>query len=195
MKTTDFLMTAIVAGLAVTVGGCAGTSEGTASFASRYAGTVSTENNDGSLRKQPSLRTQPNTEVGVETLVGAGATAMFGHPVNAVGLPGKIFSPLNAAVLYIVYDPLAPNWTVQERQFDQDLFHLEMRAKSFRTGGDGEAFQILKRRAALLQREKGYASYKVLSYSEGIESSTPLTHRVAEGTYQLVRVLPAEGAK
>ena len=61
-----------------------------------------------------------------------------------------------------------------------------MRAKSFRTGGDGEAYQILKRRAALLQREQGFSGYKVLSYSEGIESSTPLTHRVAEGTYQLI---------
>ena len=168
------------------IAGCAATGEGRASFASRYAGTVSTENADGALRKQPSLRVQPNTDISVDTLVGAGTIATFGHPVNGVGLPGKVFSPLNAALLYIVYDPLAPNWTVQERQVEQDTFHLEMRAKSFRTGGDGEAYQILKRRAALLQREQGFSAYKVLSYSEGIESSTPLTHRVAEGTYQLI---------
>ena len=180
------LTAAFAVGVSLTLIGCAGTGDGTASFASRYAGTVSTENADGALRKQPSVRIQPNTDVSVETLAGAGAVAMFGQPVNAVGLPGKIFSPLNAAVLYLVYDPLAPNWTVQERQIEQDTFHLEMRAKSFRTGGDGEAYQILKRRAALLQREQGFSGYKVLSYSEGIESSTPLTHRVAEGTYQLI---------
>lgn len=63
-----------------------------------------------------------------------------------------------------------------------------MRAKSFRTGGDGESMQILKRRARQLQYEKGYAGYRILDYSEGIESSTPLTHRVSEGTIQLVRV-------
>ena len=178
---------AVIASLALALAGCAATRDGSASFASRYAGTVSTEDADGTLHKQPSLRLQPNTDVSVETLVGAGGVAMFGHPVNAVGLPGKVFSPLNAAVLYLIYDPLAPNWTVRERQIEQDTFHLEMSAKSFRTGGDGEAYQILKRRAALLQREQGFSAFKVLSYSEGIESSTPLTHRVAEGTYQLIK--------
>lgn len=186
MKSRFLLPIVLATGIPLILAGCAGTNDGSASFASRYVGSVGAENADGSIQKQPSLRVQPNTDVSAETLVGAGSVALFGHPVNAVGLPGKVFSPLNAAVLYLVYDPLAPNWTVQERQVEQDTFHLEMRAKSFRTGGDGEAYQILKRRAALLQREQGFSAYKVLSYSEGIESSTPLTHRVAEGTYQLI---------
>jgi hypothetical protein len=38
-----------------------------------------------------------------------------------------------------------------------------------------------------LQREKGYTGYKLLDYSEGIESSTPFPYRVSEGTIQLVR--------
>ena len=47
-------------------------------------------------------------------------------------------------------------------------------------GGDGEAMQVVKRRALELQRENGFSAYKILAYSEGVESSTPLTQRVAE---------------
>jgi len=92
-----------------------------------------------------------------------------------------------AAVLYVIYDPLAPNWSIEEKPLTDDTYYLALRAKSFRTGGDGEAIQIIKRRALQLQREKGYAGYRILDYSEGIESSTPLTHRVSEGTVQLVK--------
>jgi hypothetical protein len=92
------------------------------------------------------------------------------------------------ALLYVIYDPLAPNWSIEEKPLNDDTYYLSLRAKSFRTGGDGEAIQIFKRRALQLQREKGYVGYHILDYSEGIESSTPLTHRVSEGTIQLVRV-------
>ena len=90
--------------------------------------------------------------------------------------------------IYLVYDPLAPNWSIEEQMLNEDTYYLSLKAKSFRTGGDGEAMQVLKRRALQLQRERGYAGYRILDYSEGIESSTPLTHRVSEGTIQLVRV-------
>jgi hypothetical protein len=98
---------------------------------------------------------------------------------------------LASFVLYKIYDPLSHNWSIEEKALAGDTYYLSMRAKSFRTGGDGEAIQIVKRRALQLQREKGYAGYRLLDYSEGIESSTPLTHRVSEGTIQLVRTLPA----
>lgn len=96
-------------------------------------------------------------------------------------------------LLYVIYDPLAPNWSIQEQVLSEDTFHLALSAKSFRTGGDGEAIQIVKRRARQLQRLKGYADYRILDYTEGIESSTPLTHRVSEGTIQLVKTLIPEG--
>ncbi len=89
--------------------------------------------------------------------------------------------------LYMIYDPLAPNWHIDETVLNEDTYYLSLRAKSFRTGGDGEAIQIVKRRAMQLQREKGYTGYRILDYSEGIESSTPLPHRVSEGTIQLVK--------
>lgn len=141
----------------------------------------------GEMRSQLSLELPQNIELSAETLAVGGALAVFGHPVHALGLPGEVFSPAHAAVLYVIYDPLAPNWTIKERPLNEDTYHLALRAKSFRTGGDGEAVQIVKRRALQLQREKGYTGYRILDYSEGIESSTPLTHRYSEGTIQLVK--------
>lgn len=105
----------------------------------------------------------------------------------ACGSAGGNYSPDNLALPYLIYDPLAPNWSVEEKLLDSETYHLSMRAKSFRTGGDGEAMQILKRRGLQLQRERGYAAYRILDYSEGVSSSTPFTSRYSEGTIQLVK--------
>lgn len=94
---------------------------------------------------------------------------------------------LAADLIYFVYDPLAPNWRIKETVVNDETYYLSLEAKSFRTGGDGEAMMILKRRALSLQREKGFSSYRILDYSEGISSRTPFTHRFSEGTIQLVR--------
>lgn len=142
---------------------------------------------EGSLQLRPALEVTQSVEISAETGIVAGALLLFGHPENMFGLTGEVFNPANAALLYVIYDPLAPNWTIKERILTSDTFHLALRAKSFRTGGDGEAIQIVKRRALQLQREKGYAAYRILDYTEGVESSTPFTHRVSEGTIQLVR--------
>ncbi|HQC73735.1 MAG TPA: hypothetical protein PLE42_13565 [Candidatus Competibacteraceae bacterium] len=93
---------------------------------------------------------------------------------------------------YVVYDPLAPHWTIEEKILDGESYRLSMRAKSFRVGGDGESGLILRRRALQLQRERGFPAYRLLEYSEGIESSTPFTHRYAEGVIQLVRAEPVK---
>jgi len=90
-------------------------------------------------------------------------------------------------LVYLVYDPLAPNWQIEERLLGDETYAFSLRAKSFRVGGDGEAMQVVKRRALELQRQKGFGAYKILSYSEGVESSTPLTQRVAESRIQLVK--------
>ena len=114
------------------------------------------------------------------------ATVQIG-PTIAYSVEQIAVAGAAAAVLYFVYDPLAPNWSIEEKPLTDDTYYLALRAKSFRVGGDGEAIQIIKRRALQLQREKGYAGYRILDYSEGIESSTPLTRRVSEGTVQLVK--------
>lgn len=153
-------------------------------------GTASAVNPvNGELRTQRALELPQNTEVSTETGVVAGALAIFGHPVSALGLPGEVFSASQSALLYIIYDPLAPNWSIKERALGKDSYYVSLRAKSFRTGGDGEAIQIIKRRAMQLKRDRGFEDFRIVDYSEGIESSTPFTHRYSEGTIQLVRAI------
>lgn len=108
-------------------------------------------------------------------------------PNNVYSLEKLVVGAAAVGLIYVVYDPLAPNWKIEEKALNTDTYYLSMQAKSFRTGGDGEAMMILKRRALKLQRENGFAAYRILDYSEGIESSTPFTHRFSEGTIQLVR--------
>jgi hypothetical protein len=141
----------------------------------------------GEVRSQPGVKLTQNETVSAETLAVGGGLLVVGLPSSAVGLSGEVFSKTNVALLYIIYDPLAPNWTIKETAIDGENYRLSLRAKHFRTGGDGEAMQVFRRRALQLQREKGYSGYRLLGYTEGIESSTPFTYRVSEGTIQLVK--------
>ncbi len=96
------------------------------------------------------------------------------------------------AALYAYYDPLAPNWEIEEARLNDDTFRFSMKMKRFHTGGSGESIQILKRRASQLQLEQGYGSYQILEYSEGIDSQTTGARRVAEGVIKLVRPQQAD---
>ncbi|MFC5303321.1 hypothetical protein [Azospira restricta] len=98
-------------------------------------------------------------------------------------------------VLYFVYQPFAPNWSVEEAQLDGETYYVRLLAKRFRVGGDGEAMNVLKRRAVQLQYERGYAGYRIVDYSEGIESSTPVAQRYSHGIVQLVRAETAPGRR
>lgn len=108
-------------------------------------------------------------------------------PALSITVEEALAVGIAVAAIYFVYDPLAPNWEIEEKPLGEDTYALSLRAKSFRIGGDGEAYQILKRRASQLQQLKGYDSYRIVAYSEGIESGTPFTYRVGEGTIKLVR--------
>jgi hypothetical protein len=129
----------------------------------------------------PTVSVEPGKAVAMVGAVGHAASAYTGPAAN-LGLAAA-----GAIIAYVVYDPLAPNWTIEERMIGSDTYLLSMRAKSFRTGGDGESGLILQRRALQLQRKHGFLGFRILDYSEGVESSTPFTHRYAEGTFQLVR--------
>ena len=118
----------------------------------------------GTLLPNASLQISPNIAYTVEQIALAG---------------------LAGAAVYLVYDPLAPNWRIEESPIDATTYAFSLRAKHFRTGGDGEAMQVLKRRALELQRENAAAGYRILAYTEGIDSSTPLTRRVAEAKVEL----------
>ncbi len=97
-----------------------------------------------------------------------------------------------AAAIYLIYDPLAPNWELEEAKLSDDTYRLSMKMKRFHTGGAGEALQILKRRAVQLREEGGHAAYEILEYTEGVESRTLGAQRVAEGLVRVVRRAPAD---
>ena len=92
-----------------------------------------------------------------------------------------------AAAIYVVYDPLAPNWEIEEARLNDDTYRFSLKMKRYHTGGAGESIQILKRRASQLQYEQGFGSYQIVEYTEGIDSQTIGARRVAEGVVRLVQ--------
>ncbi|MFZ2267890.1 MAG: hypothetical protein WAV95_09960 [Azonexus sp.] len=100
-----------------------------------------------------------------------------------------------AGAIYLVYDPLAPNWEIEESRIAQDTYRFSLKMKRFHTGGAGESMQVLKRRASQLQYEQGFATYQILEYAEGIDSQTIGARRMAEGTIRLVQRQQADSFK
>ena len=90
-------------------------------------------------------------------------------------------------ILYLIVDPLAPNWQIQQAQLDANRYMVALKKKRFTTGGDGEAGQIFSRRAAQIARDNGAGAYRVVEFTEGIESTVPLAQRVAQGVIEIVR--------
>lgn len=91
------------------------------------------------------------------------------------------------AAIYLIYDPLAPNWEIEEQRLAEDRYRFALKMKRYHTGGAGEAAQVMRRRAAQLQQEQGYGGYQVVEYTEGIESETLGARRVADGVIRLVQ--------
>ena len=112
-------------------------------------------------------------------------------PPETINLTNSLSIPLQslavAGALYVIVDPLAPNWQIEESQLATGRYLIAMKKKRFTTGGDGEAAQVFYRRAAQIVREQGGARYRVLEFSEGVESSVPIAQRVAQGVVEVVR--------
>ena len=124
-----------------------------------------------------------------------GGTASPIIPNKAIQLTAKTSVSLStlatvavvAAAIYIVYDPLAPNWEIEESRLSEDTYRFSLKMKRYHTGGAGESMQVLKRRASTIQYEQGFSGYQILEYTEGIESQTIGARRMAEGTIKLVQ--------
>jgi hypothetical protein len=116
-------------------------------------------------------------------------------PNKSIQLTSKLALPYSdlltsvviAAAIHFIYDPLAPNWEIEEAQLSDDTYRFSLKMKRYHTGGAGESIQILKRRASQLQVDQGFAAYQLIEYTEGIESQTLGARRVAEGTIKLVQ--------
>lgn len=106
---------------------------------------------------------------------------------TSISLANLATTAVVAAAIYVVYDPLAPNWEIEESRLNDDTYRFSLKMKRYHTGGAGESIQILKRRASQLQYEQGFGSYQIIEYTEGIDSQTIGARRVAEGVVRLVQ--------
>lgn len=88
---------------------------------------------------------------------------------------------------YLILDPLAPNWEIEQAAFPDSHYHFSLKMKRYYTGGAGESRMVFHQRAKDLMRQGGYAGYEVLEYTEGLESSVLGSQRVSQGVIRLTR--------
>jgi hypothetical protein len=124
------------------------------------------------------------------------ATKLIGGPIipdTTVQLGPSVAYPLEKLVYwgiwvgaaYLILDPLAPNWDIEEARLPENHVHFQMSMKRFYTGGAGEARTVFNRRAKALMREGGYSGYEIVEYSEAMDSSVLGSQRKAEGVIRL----------
>ena len=85
-----------------------------------------------------------------------------------------------AVAVYLVLDPLAPNWHIEQTKLPDDTYLFVLRMKRFHTGGDGEARQVFHRRARELARSNGYGGYEVMRFEESLDSAMLGTQRTSK---------------
>ena len=116
-------------------------------------------------------------------------------PNKALAVSRSLTIPLDTLVLdAAVFDPLAPNWHIEQQALGDGRYAFALTKKRFSTGGDGEAMPILRRRLDQLAGKHGYPGYVILTYAEGIESRMPMAQRVTQATVQFDPAIAAKAA-
>jgi hypothetical protein len=95
-----------------------------------------------------------------------------------------IVAALGAAAYYVI-DPLAPNWEVAQKQVGDTRYRIDLRLKRFHSGGEGEAEPLFKRHAEELAENIGTGEYRVIAYTEGIDSNVTGPQRWSRGIIEL----------
>lgn len=116
-------------------------------------------------------------------------------PDTTVQLGPSVSYPLEKLVYWgvwvgaawLILDPLAPNWNIEEARLPENHVYFQMSMKRFYTGGAGEARAVFNRRAKTLMREGGYTGYEIVEYSEALDSSVLGSKRTAEGVVRLTK--------
>ncbi|HLA35662.1 MAG TPA: hypothetical protein VJ001_12425 [Rhodocyclaceae bacterium] len=104
-----------------------------------------------------------------------------------ISLEKLVFWSTYVGVAYLILDPTAPNWEIEQAQFPDGYCHLSLKMKRLYAGGAGEARVVFHRQAKDAMRQGGYDDYQVVEYSEGMESSVLGSQRVAQGVVLLTR--------
>jgi len=104
-----------------------------------------------------------------------------------ISLEKLVFWGAYAGAAYLILDPLAPNWEIEQAAFPDSHYHFSLKMKRYYAGGAGESRAVFHQRAKELMRQGGYAGYEVLEYTEGMESSVLGSQRVSRGVIHLTR--------
>lgn len=115
-------------------------------------------------------------------------------PNIAVELEKLVIWGAYAGVAWLILDPLAPNWEIEEAPLQGGYVHFSLKMKRVYSGGAGEALAIFHRRAKELMQYNGFDAYEVVEYGEGLESSVLGSRRTATGVIRLTRSPPMGGA-
>lgn len=113
------------------------------------------------------------------------ATNIALSPTTTLPLEKIVYWAGVAAIAYYVLDPQAPNWEIQEASFPDAHYLLSLKMKRYYAGGAGEARVTFNRRAKELANANGYSGYKILEYSEGLDSNVMGSQRTSEGVVVL----------
>jgi len=77
--------------------------------------------------------------VGCSSTGGSGSSASPLIPNKAIQLTAGTSVSLSTlmlgAAIYLYYDPLAPNWEIEEARLNEDTFRFSMKMKRYHTGG------------------------------------------------------------
>jgi hypothetical protein len=114
------------------------------------------------------------------------ATIQLG-PAVSYPLEKLVYWGLWVGAAWLILDPLAPNWRIEETRLPEDHVHFRMEMKRYHSGGAGEARVALDQRARSLMRAGGYVGYELVEYSEGMESALFGAQRTASGVIRLRR--------
>lgn len=107
-------------------------------------------------------------------------------PSFGISLEKLVYWGMYVGVAYLILDPLAPNWEVEETRLDPELIHYQLKMKRYYSGGAGEARLVFERRAKAWVYSGKYSSYQIIEYKESLDSSVLGSQRVTEGVIRLI---------
>jgi hypothetical protein len=108
-------------------------------------------------------------------------------PSVSMKLEKLVYWGMYAGVAYMILDPWAPNWEIEEAKFPGDHYKMSLRMKRYYAGGAGEARQVFQHRAKELVRAGGFDGYQIVEYTESLDSSVLGSQRTAEGVILLTK--------
>ncbi|MDP2751255.1 MAG: hypothetical protein Q8O31_01410 [Rhodocyclaceae bacterium] len=107
-------------------------------------------------------------------------------PSISIELDKLVVWGIYAGVAWLVLDPLAPNWEIEEAPLPEHHIHFSLKMKRYYAGGQGEARPTFHRRAKELMQYNGFDGYEVVEYSESLDSSVLGSQRTATGVVRMI---------